>query len=208
MAAPLLPRPMRKYFKGAGSTPDSDIKARLSAEFIKGGDSDLLASDAAPGGGGIVPSLDDSSHHDGLVAFYNNGSCIPSCIEEALVANSAVTVVPGPPSSAVVEFKISRDKIICIRDTGIVDLIKYGMSESSKVALNQYSKQHPPGSHVRSAGSLRGSVTQVNAPGGVPTIPVSASADIISFDALDTHPAPIVAADREPVINGKYILIL
>jgi hypothetical protein len=202
MSVPLLPRPLRKYFKGAGSTPENELKSKLPEEFAKG-DSDLLASDAAPGGGGIVPSLDDSSHHGGFVAFYNNGSYTPSCIEDALVANSAVTVVPGPPSSAVVEFKFARDKIICIRDTGIVDLIKYGMSESSKVALNQYSKQHPPGSQVRRANSLRGSVTQANTTGGVSTVPAGALGDIISFDSLDANAAPIVSADREPEISRK-----
>jgi hypothetical protein len=143
-----------------------------------------------------------------LPPYFESGWITPTCIDEALCANSIASVVPGPPSSAVIEIKITNKKLICIRDNGVVDVYKYSMSDSVKTALGLYLKLHSGPSRRRSAS---GSITSAAAAHQTITSSASSSriiiadgADLISFDAFDgttpvsMPPPPAVPPETTP----------
>lgn len=132
-----------------------------------------------------------------------SGIVRPVSVEEALVANSCVSVIPGPPTSAVIAIKITGKKMICVRDNGVVDVYRYGCSESVKAALNLYAKLHPSGPAARRGSVLRSgqipvahATTAVSTDTAAPSIATlmrresltetSLNPDIISFDAFDS----------------------
>ena len=127
---------------------------------------------------------------DALFASAQPGLTPPTCIEEALVANSCVSVIPGPPTSAVICIKIAGKKLTCVRDNGIVDVYKYSFTESAKVALVQYARMHSSaGAAGRRGSTLRngqqaGEDTTTTVPTR-PEPPLLDHPDIISFDAFD-----------------------
>ncbi len=200
-ALALVPRPLRKCFKPVAT----EDRAHKDAKFIPNapnellnasGDVDLLLLE--PQMPATASSSSDSNRNLHSSVLYSSGLMVPTCIDEALVANSCVSVIPGPPSSSVVEIKISNHKMLCIRDNGIVDVFKYGMSDSTKIALAQYAKLHPQG-----VGSRRGSTTSASAQNitGAPVnphpSPPFSQPDIISFDALDSaHDTGLDHSDR------------
>lgn len=137
------------------------------------------------------------------------GLTAPTCIEEALVANSCASVIPGPPTSAVISIKIAGKKLTCVRDNGIVDVYKYSFTDSAKAALVQYAKMHNAGPAGRRGSAVR------NGPQGGDEVASLAPArvepallehpDIISFDAFDNSesvghmPSPGEVAHEEVI---------
>lgn len=153
----------------------------------------------------------------------SNAMFVPTCVEEALVANSCVSVIPGifliplyelllfldpincnkifksgPPTSAVIEIRIALKRIMCIRDNGVVDVLRYSFSESAKSALVLYAKSFPTGQTSARRGSalvnssLAGSNSvPAKSIASLPTTANSrassqAASEIISFDAYDS----------------------
>ena len=151
----------------------------------------------------------------------------PTCIEESLVANGYISVIPGPPTSAVIAMKITGKRIVCIRDNGVVDLYKYGYTESTKSALSMYIKMYPSsssgigkrGNSGRSVGSGpidSASFDTTSELSNEPSIARETHHDVISFDALDNtsvlgvegdHPTVSVSAsETEESVVSKGIM--
>ncbi len=144
----------------------------------------------------VVSTTDDkmAATTTGLSMFYCSGMLTPTCIEEALVANSCITVVPGPSTSCVIEINIGPKRITCIRDNGVVDMLKFGYSESAKTALLSYAKlQSTIARRGNTSINQQTSTATVSSNSTIGTEKPSVQQDIISFDAFDdgrTLPSP------------------
>lgn len=163
--------------------------------------SNSVSSSIISNSNGNNAGLDSTTTTIGLPAYFESGWITPTCIDEALCANAVASVVPGPPSSAVIEIKITNKKLICIRDNGVVDVYKYLMSDSVKTALGLYLKLHSGGPSRRrsSSGSVPNAVAPqqaITASASTGRIIVADGADLISFDAFDG--APSVSSTTSP----------
>lgn len=144
------------------------------------------------------------------------------CIEEALVVNSCASVVPGPPTSAVIAIKIAGKKMTCVRDNGVIDVYKYGFTESAKMALAAYAKMYPGGPLGRKGSVLPSSAGNTDnavlaaartvhpndmsvycaTPSGQSESEAQQEPDIISFEAFDMVENTI--SKRAPCRGGHH----
>mmetsp|Transcript_32207 Transcript_32207/g.44173 ORF Transcript_32207/g.44173 Transcript_32207/m.44173 type:complete len:1891 (+) Transcript_32207:3429-9101(+) len=107
-----------------------------------------------------------------------------SCDEEAICIDSACTLISKGSSSKVINLAVLNDRVICLVESGVIDVLKYSTSEVAKYAIAAYAAE-------------MSKVTAAN-----PSLPVSATGKGGSFSSSSSDSLSI---DSPSIENKKEL---
>lgn len=104
----------------------------------------------------------------------------PVCDEEVIASQAPCTLVSKVSSVRVLKAEIMVDRILCVLENGVLEILKYGTSEAAKGALAFIASQ--PKSRIKS--SKRASAIEAGQKGPAAADSTKAPGDIINLDEL------------------------
>lgn len=103
------------------------------------------------------------------------------CDEELIASQAPCTLVQKALSSRVLRAEVLVDRLLCVLDSGVVEVLKYGTSEAAKAALALSAAQPKNKSKDARRGSV---ITTADVKGASSSSVSSVSADLIILDEL------------------------